>query len=169
MDQLLFFLYFNVSIRELHWVHNHCNNASCNTLFSMPFQPLYSVHCVVQHVPIICICCCVSAVSVLVFFCFYWNSAPCACAVDQPCPLDHVFTWRKWRLVVRLLSYSLSSWAHDDDDGVLLWRRRSSMWWRILPVMGRYEGWTEYFMTWSGFYYLLGVLLVFIKKIPRGC
>ena len=51
MDQL-FLIYFNVSNRELHRMYNNCNNASCNTLFR------YSVHCVVQHVPIPCIHCC---------------------------------------------------------------------------------------------------------------
>ena len=35
MDQLLL-IYFNVSNRELHRMYNNCNNASCNTLFSMP-------------------------------------------------------------------------------------------------------------------------------------
>ena len=28
-----------------------------------------------------------------------------------------------------------------------------------------YEGWTEYFMKWSGFYCLFGAFLLFIKKI----
>ena len=31
------------------------------------------------------------------------------------------------------------------------------------------KGWTDYFLKWSGFYYLLGVLLLFIKKILTGC
>ena len=52
MDQLLL-IYFNVSNRELHRMYNNCNNASCNTLFSMPCtvfiyctactNPLYSL------------------------------------------------------------------------------------------------------------------------------
>ena len=28
-----------------------------------------------------------------------------------------------------------------------------------------YEGWTEYFMKWSGFYCLFGAFLLSIKKI----
>ena len=46
MDQLLL-IYFNVSNRELHRMYNNCNNASCNTLFSMPctvFIVLYSMY-----------------------------------------------------------------------------------------------------------------------------
>ena len=63
MDQLLL-IYFNVSNRELHRMYNNCNNASCNTLFSMPctvFIVLYSMY---QSLVFIA----VSAVSVLVFF-----------------------------------------------------------------------------------------------------
>ena len=30
-----------------------------------------------------------------------------------------------------------------------------------------YEGWTKYFMKWSGFYCLLGAFLLSIKKISQ--
>ena len=49
--------------------------------------PLYSVHYIVQHVPIPCIHCCYCSVCFSVFYTFM-KPRPLRCAVDQPRPLS---------------------------------------------------------------------------------
>ena len=172
MDQFFYddFLTFIVNIREPYWLHNNCNNATCIMLYVVCLLSNYTVFIVLYSMyQSIAVFIAVSAVSVLVFFCFHWNSAPCACAVEQSAPSDHLFTWRKWRPVVRTLSYSLSSWAQDNDDGVFLWRRRRLLrWWRILPVLGAFMKAGRNILWSRVVFTVFGVLILSIKKILTG-